>query len=127
MSGALSLAELLSFPHRDHNGDPYHYVVMNGRTGGTRRGCPASGISRVRDSEYFRDSNHRTLREVGVPSHDDDSGPFSRRGDSGALIVGTAGKAAALLARLTGSESVWTGSCDITYATPFVWVFETVI
>ena len=32
LSGMLFPAELLDFPHRDHNGDPCHYVIMNSQT-----------------------------------------------------------------------------------------------
>jgi hypothetical protein len=119
LSGILSFSELLSSPHRDHNGNPCHYVIMNGQTSGTRRGRLTSVLSRIR----FANPNCRTSREVGVIPCDNDLGPFSCGGDSGALIVGTTGKAAALL---TGGKPGQTGSGDITYGTPFFWAFENV-
>jgi len=93
---------------------------MNGQTSGTRRGRLTSVLSRIR--EYSTDPNCCTSREVGVIPYDDSS-PFSRGGDSGALILGATGKAAALL---TSGKTGQTGSGDITYGTPFFWAFENV-
>lgn len=56
-------------------------------------------------------------------THEHDSGPFSRGGDSGSLIVSEHGE---FVAMLTGGTNDRTDSSDITYATLFEWVWDLV-
>jgi len=49
-----------------------------------------------------------------------ESGPFSRDGDSGAIIVDALGKFVALLLGGTGH----TNSPDVTYGSPMHWLWE---
>jgi hypothetical protein len=58
--------------------------------------------------------------EVAVYPYDDDSGPFSRSGDSGSIIVDALGKFVALL---TGGTGV-TDCSDITFGSPMYWLWE---
>lgn len=55
--------------------------------------------------------------------YDNDSGPFSRAGDSGAAIGGTNHD---LVIQLTGGTGP-TDSADIAYGTPMEWLWEDVI
>ncbi|KAJ7211379.1 hypothetical protein GGX14DRAFT_534701 [Mycena pura] len=67
-----------------------------------------------------------TLESIELPilSHENDTGTFSKGGDSGALIVSPKGEFVGLL---TGGASKGTDGSDITYATPFDWVWKLVL
>ncbi|KAF8550187.1 hypothetical protein OG21DRAFT_1487965 [Imleria badia] len=58
--------------------------------------------------------------EAAIYACDNDSGPFSKGGDSGSIIVNPLGKFIALITGGTGP----TNSSDITYATPMYWLWE---
>ena len=72
--------------------------------------------------QYFRTGNQDSL-QVAILSHEQDSDTFSKGGDSGSLVVSTNGE---FLALLTGGTNNGTHSSDITYATPFEWVWDLV-
>ena len=63
--------------------------------------------------------------EATVYAYDNDSGPFSKAGDSGAGAL-IAGPEAGLIALLTTGTSQ-TDSSDITYGTPMYWLWNDVI
>jgi hypothetical protein len=58
-----------------------------------------------------------------ILSHENDSGTFSKGGDSGSLIVSAVGEFVALL---TGGTNKGTDGSDITFATLFEWVWDLV-
>ena len=58
--------------------------------------------------------------ETAVYPSDNDSGPFSRDGDSGSIIVDALGKFVALLTGGTGP----TDSSDITFGSSMYWLWE---
>lgn len=60
--------------------------------------------------------------ELAIVGYDQRSGAFSERGDSGAIIVDSRGRAAALL--IGGSGHHTESRVDITYGTPFAWLLE---
>jgi len=68
---------------------------------------------------YFTLGKHDSV-EAAVYSYDNDSGPFSKRGDSGSIIVDALGKFVALLTGGTGL----TDSSDITFGSPMYWLWE---
>ena len=72
--------------------------------------------------QYFPTGNQESL-EVAVLSHEQELGSFSKRGDSGSLIVSTMGE---FIALLTGGAYSGTDSSDVTYATLFEWVWDLV-
>ena len=57
--------------------------------------------------------------ESHICSYDSDSNAFSKRGDSGSVIVDGRGRFGGLLTGGTGL----TESIDVTYATPFFWLW----
>ena len=61
--------------------------------------------------------------EAAVYPYDNDSGPFSQGGDSGAAIVGANSD---FVAQLTGSCGL-TDTPDIAYGTPIEWLWNDVI
>ena len=72
--------------------------------------------------QYFPTGNLESLG-VSILSHEQDYATFSKGGDSGSLIVSTIGE---YLGLLTGGTYSGTDSSDITYATPFDWVWDLV-
>ena len=72
--------------------------------------------------KYFPTGNVESL-EVPILSHEHDPGTFSKGGDSGSLVVSARGEFVALL---TGGTSKGTDGSDITFATPFEWVWDLV-
>ncbi|KAH9047158.1 hypothetical protein EDB84DRAFT_1264204 [Lactarius hengduanensis] len=101
-------------------GDRIRHVLKRGFTTNTTVGTLTRFMSFVR--KYFITGNVESLA-VPIFSHEHDSGTFSKRGDSGSLIVSPLGEFVALL---TGGTNKGTGGSDITFATPFVWVWDLV-
>jgi hypothetical protein len=95
-------------------------VLKRGLTTNTTVGTHTRFMSFVR--EYFPTGNQESL-EVAILPHEKTSGTFSRRGDSGSLIVSTTGE---FIALLTGGSNKGTDASDITYGTLFEWVWELV-
>jgi hypothetical protein len=103
---------------RDSNDDPCLLVVKNGNATGVTIGRATGIFSYVR--EYFNDNTHQTSMEWAILGYDTSSGPFSRPGDSGSIIADGLGRIGGLLTGGAGK----TESSDITYATPFFWLFQ---
>ena len=114
-------AEQISKPNsQDLKGDPVRLVIKRGQTTLTTIGRLSGfeshqrryGIVGVFDSV-----------EAAVYPYDNDSGPFSRRGDSGSQGGGADGEHAIQVTSGTGP----TDSSDITYCTPMHWLWNDVI
>jgi hypothetical protein len=117
LRGILSAEEIRTPNNKDHKGDPMRYVLKRGLTTLTTIGCLNGFESHVR--RYFTLGNCDSV-EAAVYPYDNDSGPFSRRGDSGSIIVDALGKFVALLTGGTGP----TDSSDITFGSPMYWLWE---
>ncbi|KAG9016342.1 hypothetical protein FRB90_003216 [Tulasnella sp. 427] len=98
-------------------GDRVRRVLKRGFTTNTTVGTLTKFMSFVR--QYFQTGNRESL-EVAILSHEQDSGTFSKGGDSGSIIVSTLGE---FLALLTGGTNKGTDSSDITYGTLFEWAW----
>ena len=109
--------EIYTPNNKDRRGTPVKYVIKHGLTTLTTIGCLSGFESHVR--RYFALGSRDSV-EAAVYSYDNNSGPFSRRGDSGSIIVDAVGKFVALLTRGTGP----TDNCDITYGSPIHWLWE---
>jgi hypothetical protein len=101
-------------------GDPTRFVFKRGHTTFTTIGRLNGFASRERC--YGLLGNFDSVGAAVYP-YDNDSGPFSRGGDSGAAIVGAKNDFVALL---TGGTGV-TDYSDITYGTPMEWLWNDVI
>ena len=95
-------------------------TIKRGLTTLTTIGCLNGCEFHVR--RYFALDPHG-LVEAAVYPHDNDSGPFSGRGDSGSIIVDALGKFVVLLISGTGPNI----SPDITYDSPMYWLWPDVI
>jgi hypothetical protein len=117
LRGILSAKEIRTPNNKDHKGDPMRYVIKRGLATLTTIGCLTGFESHVRRDFAL---SSRDSVEAAVYPYDNDSGPFSRGGDSGSIIVDALGKFIALLTGGTGP----TASSDITFGSPMYWLWE---
>lgn len=101
----------------DPDGEPCLLVIKNGNTTGVTIGRATGIFSYVR--EYFTNNTHQTSMEWAILPYDHESDVFSAPGDSGSIIADGLGRIGGLLTGGAGK----TESSDITYATPFFWLF----
>ncbi|KAH9847380.1 hypothetical protein C2E23DRAFT_848889 [Lenzites betulinus] len=106
----------------DLEGDRIRRVIKRGLTTNTTVGTLSRFMSYAR--RYFPLGILESL-EVPIFSHEHDTGTFSKGGDSGSLIVSARGEFVALLTGGTGTSKGTAGS-DITFATPFDYVWDLV-
>jgi hypothetical protein len=122
LRGILSAEEIQTPNDRDRKGDPIRHVAKCGLASATTIGCLTGFKSHVR--RYFalgsRDSVEAAVYPHNNNSHNNDSGPFSKAGDSGSVIVDARGKFVALLTSGTGP----TDTSDITYGSPMHWLWD---
>jgi hypothetical protein len=93
------------------------YVIKYGLTMHTTISCLTGFESHVR--RYFTLGSRYSM-EAAVYLYDNDSGPFSKGGDSGSIIVNALGKFIALLTCSMGP----TNSSDIMFGSPMHWLWE---
>lgn len=105
---------------QDFKGDPTRFVIKRGHKTRTTVGRLNGFESRQRLYSHF---GHLDSVEAAVYPYDSDSGAFSRRGDSGAAIVGANED---FVAQLTGGAGL-TNYSDIAYGTPMQWLWNDVI
>lgn len=102
----------------DYDGENCLLVIKNGKATGVTIGRATGIFSYVR--KYYSNGTEETSKELAILPYSNKSGLFSARGDSGAIIVDGRGRICGLLTGGTGK----TESSDITYATPFFWLWE---
>ena len=117
LRGILSAEEMRTPNNKDSKGEPMRYVIKRGLTTLTTIGCLSGFESHVR--RYFALGSRNSV-EAAVHHYDNNSGPFSKGGDSGSVIVDPLGKFVALLTSGTGP----TDSPDITFGSPVHWLWE---
>ncbi|KAG8722836.1 hypothetical protein FRC08_007784 [Ceratobasidium sp. 394] len=120
LRGMLSAEQVNNPNSLNGQGDPIRRVLKCGFTTNTTVGTLSRFNSFVR--RYFPTGNQDSV-EVPILSHEDETGSFSRGGDSGSLIVSAKGEFVALL---TGGANYGTDGSDITYGTLFEWIRELV-
>lgn len=125
-NGLLTLGGILTADQINHptnlnlQGDRVRRVLKRGFTTNTTVGTLSKFMSFVR--QYFPTGNIESLA-IAILPHEQDSGTFSKGGDSGSLIVSTLGE---FIALLTGGSNKGGDGSDITYGTLFEWVWELV-
>ncbi|KAI0247604.1 hypothetical protein BJV78DRAFT_1380229 [Lactifluus subvellereus] len=120
LRGMLTADQVTNLTNLNFQGDRVRRVLKRGFTTNTTVGTLTRFMSFVR--QYFQTGNQESL-EVAILSHEQDSGTFSKGGDSGSLIVSSIGE---FIALLTGGINKGTDASDITYATLFEWVWDLV-
>ena len=107
---------------KDHNGEDCLHVIKRGHATLTTIGRATGCFSYAR--EYFAISTHRDSIEWAILPYDNDSGAFSRGGDSGSMIASGPGEFSGLLTG--GSGRTDSSDSDITYATPMFWLWPVI-
>ncbi|KAI0049139.1 hypothetical protein FA95DRAFT_1538795 [Auriscalpium vulgare] len=120
LRGILTPEQIGQPNNRDFKGDPVRSVIKRGQATLTTIGRLAGFESHER---RYRLAGTFDSVEAAIYPYDNQSGPFSRGGDSGALIAGAGAEFIALLTGGTGTAE----SSDITYGTPMHWLWEDVI
>jgi hypothetical protein len=127
-NGILNLRDILSEEQiRTPNnmtpeGNPIRRVIKRGLTTHTTVGGLTGFNSHTR--HYLQIGEANSIEAVIIP-HDNGYGPFSRRGDSGSIIVDEMGRFVALLTG--GTWRSLTNSSDITYGTPMHWLWPVIL
>lgn len=120
LRGIVSQDDMRNPVTKDHNDELCRYVIKRGLTTLTTIGRGTGFESFVR--RYFANGGKRESAEAAIFPYDNDSGPFSRGGDSGSIIVDALGRFFALLTGGTGK----TDSSDITFGTPMHWLWKVI-
>ena len=115
-------AEQINEPNRkDGEGELIRRVIKRGMTSKTTVG----GMTKLRTHvRHYLSLGPRDSIEVTILPHPDLPGPFSRGGDSGALITDPFFRFVALLTSGSGMGNA--DLSDITYGTPFDWIWNLV-
>ncbi|KAF4619396.1 hypothetical protein D9613_005528 [Agrocybe pediades] len=120
LEGILTAEEIASPNSLDLHGHQIRRVIKRGYATNTTVGTVTRFMSYVRI--YSGISIAESL-ELPILSHERETGAFSKGGDSGSLIVSPQGEFVALL---TGGTNKGTDGSDITYSTPFFYVWNLV-
>lgn len=120
--GGMLTAEQIESPNTlDSDGDRIRRVLKRGFMTNTTVGTLPRFMSFVRT--YFTTGTLESL-ELAILPHESQVGPFSKGGDSGALVVSANGEFVGLI---TGGTNKGTEGCDITYATLFQYLWDLVL
>jgi hypothetical protein len=103
----------------DKNGEPCLLVIKNGTSTGITIGRASGMMSFVR--EYFPSGKHETFIQLAIYPYDQKDGAFSAPGDSGSIIVDP--NTRRIVGLLTGGAGN-TEDTDVTYVTPFYWLWD---
>jgi len=116
--GVVKDKEMRSPQHLDANGYKCLHVVKNGLATGTTVGRVNGLDSFTRI--YAEYDIEQTSVEVAVLPYNRKRGPFSARGDSGAIVLERSGGIVGMLTSGSGA----TDETDTTYLTPYWWLEE---
>lgn len=92
-------------------------VMKKGNTTPVTIGRATGVFSYIR--EYFPNGTHQTSMEWAICNNNGETGNFSAPGDSGSVVVDGLGRIGGLITGGSGKAD----SPDITYATPWFWLF----
>ncbi|CAA7266696.1 unnamed protein product [Cyclocybe aegerita] len=106
--------------NKNVTGDPIRRAIKRGFTTKTTVGTISRYMSFAR--KYFPTGNLESI-ELPILPHENETGTFSKGGDSGSTIVSPKGEYISLL---TSGTNKGTDGSDITYSTPFEWAWELV-
>jgi hypothetical protein len=125
LQGIVTEDELRHPKMLDVNSEECLIVVKNGLSTGVTIGRSSGIESFVR--EYDKHGNHATSMELAIYSYshwqkdNTFAQAFSAPGDSGSIIADGNGR---IIGLLTGGTAGKTDLIDVTYASPFYWVFN---
>ncbi|KAH8989861.1 hypothetical protein EDB86DRAFT_3104234 [Lactarius hatsudake] len=102
------------------NGEACIIVVKSGNSTGVTISRATGIMSFV--CENFKDGTHKTSMELPIYPYSQKDGAFSTPGDSGSIIADGKGRIVGLLTGGAGKTD--STKSDVTYASPFFWVFD---
>lgn len=117
LRGIISEEKLCRPDMFDRDGESCLFVIKSSKTTGVTIGCATGIFSYIR--RYFTNNTHQTSKEWAILPYDNKSRAFSPPGNSGSIIVNSSGEIGGFLTSGAGK----TESSDVTYATPFYWLF----
>ena len=120
--GILTAEQINELNRKDFEEDLVRRVIKRGVATKTTVGTMTRFKAHVR--RYPSLGDPRDSVEVTILPHHGTSGPFSRGGDSGSLIIDSQFRFVALLT--SGTRSGPSDTADITYGTPMEWVWDQV-
>ncbi|CAE6503240.1 unnamed protein product [Rhizoctonia solani] len=122
LGGHLKLRDIVSATEiiNSSNGGPAPYVIKRGSATQTTIGRLNGFDSYER---RYNSLGHMDSMAMAIFSYDDESGPFSEPGDSGAVIADAHARFAGFVTGGTGNPHY----SDIIYATPMVWLWNKVL
>ena len=120
LRGTISDAEMRCPTTLDENRETCLMVIKDGSTTGVTIGRANGIMSFVR--EYSNNNCHQESKEWAILPYDHKSGPFSARGDSGAVVVDGQGRIGGIITGGSGTTS----STDISYVTPIGFLLKSI-
>jgi hypothetical protein len=114
--GVVKEKEIRQPQHLNVHGDRALLVVKNGLATGTTIGR-TNGLDSFTRVYADYGIEHTTIN-IAILPYDKQRAPFSKRGDSGSIILDRAGRIVALLTSGGGT----TDETDVTYGTPYWWL-----
>lgn len=116
IKGVVGEAEIRNLTQFDAKGEPYLFVVKNGKATNVTigRGTQLESVVRTLDKYGLK----CTSREFAILPYNHKKGEFSTHGDSGSIVVDRDGRIVGLLTAGSGSIEV----IDVTYITPCFWL-----
>lgn len=121
LGGMVTADDIENTNSLDGRGDRTRRVLKRGWKTNTTVGNLLRFISFVR--KYYISGTLESL-ELAILPHESQIGPFSRGGDSGAVIVSATGEYVGIL---TGGTNKGKDGTDITYATLFVYIWALIL
>ncbi|KZS98994.1 hypothetical protein SISNIDRAFT_461923 [Sistotremastrum niveocremeum HHB9708] len=121
LSGMVTADDIENPNSLDGRGDRTRRVLKRGWKTNTTVGNLPRFMSFVR--KYYISGTLESL-ELAILPHESQIGPFSRSGDSGAVIVSAIGE---YIGVLTGGTNKGTDGTDITYATLFIYIWALIL
>ena len=118
--GTILMEEICKPTMLDQNGDPGIMVLKHGRMTNVTVGQVLPVIAYIR--KYVTENDTTVSKELVVIPLDMESGPFSAKGYSGAVVVDGMGHIAGIITGGGGAID----SSDVTYVTPIHFVLEVI-
>ena len=122
LRGMLTAEDIKNPSLSDEDGGRIRRVIKRGLATNITVGSLSRYMSFVRKYDIY--GSGLDSLELAILPHESQTGPFSRGGDSGALIVSAAGEFVGLL---TSGTNKGTHGTDITYATLFKYIWDLVL
>ena len=120
LQSILTAQQITNPDNKSLEGDLVRRAIKRGFATNTTVGTISRYMSFVR--KYFLTGRLESI-ELPIIPHENETGTFSKEGDSGSIIVSPRGE---FISLLTSGTNMGSDGSDITYSTIFEWVWELV-